>query len=146
MPDFEYYLGFWGQIENDNLVERDLGIKEKDFWFSSAKEREDFRAKLRDVANLHNVIIAFKEEEGENARFRTVARMLMVLPDGREFPYEHDFGHAYDQDSARYMFEDGNYSCDCNKTIFLSREHPEIEEWDCGDDIELKNFTVSLEA
>ena len=146
MPKFEYYLGFWGEIENDKLVERDLRIDDKDFWFDTEKERAEFKAKLNSVADNHKVTIAFKENEGEHVRLRTVARMIMALPDGREYPYEYDFGYAYDPDSARYMFEDGNYSCDCNKTIFLSDEHPEIEEWDCGDKIQLKDFTVVLEA
>jgi hypothetical protein len=44
------------------------------------------------------------------------------------------------------MFEEGNYSCDCNKSLFLSEKYAEIEEWDCGDKIELKNLTVSLEV
>lgn len=146
MPRFEYYLGFWGEIGNDSWVEKDLGIKEKDFWFNTKGERATFKAKLNAVADKYRVIIAFKEEEGEHVRFKTIARMIMVLPDGREYPYEMDFGYAYGPDSARYMFEEGNYSCDCNKSLFISRENPEIGERDCGDEIELKNFTVKLEA
>jgi len=146
MPDFEYYLGFWGEVENDNLIERDTGIKEKDFWFSTEKERAEFKAKLESVADKYDVIIAFKQEQGEEVRLRAVARMTMVLPDGKEFPYEYDFGYAYEKSAAEYMFFEGNYSCDCNKTIFLSQEHPEIKEWDCGDDIKLKDFSVTLEA
>lgn len=146
MPRYEYYLGFWGQINNDKLVERELGIEEKDFWFSTKEERAKFKTKLNSVADKYKVIIAFKEEEGEHVRFRTVARMIMVMPNGKEYPYEEDFGYAYEPDAARYMFEDGNYSCDCNKSLFLSREHPEIEEMDCGDEIQIKNFTVVHEA
>jgi hypothetical protein len=143
--DFEYYLGFRGQITNDNLVERYLGIKERDFWFPTSNDRSEFKAKLIGFAETHKVTIAFKEEEGNQVRFRTIARMVMALPDGREFPYEYDFGYDFGEDSARFMFFDGNYSCDCNKTIFLSEKHPEIEEWDCGDKIELRDFKVSLE-
>ena len=101
MPRFEYYLGFWGEIENDKLVERDLGILEKDFWFSSSKERAEFKAKLNAVADKYSVIIAFKEEEGTDVRLRTVARMVMQLPNGKEYPYECDFGYAYEPDAAR---------------------------------------------
>ncbi len=145
MPDFEYYLGFWGQVENDNLIERTTGIKEKDFWFSTEKERAEFKAKLESIADKHGVIIVFKQEQGKEVRLKTIARMTMVLPDGREFPYKYDFGYAYGKDAAKYMFLDGNYSCDCNRTIFLSKEYPEIKEWNCGYDMELINFSVTLE-
>jgi len=29
MPAFEYLLNFWGEVENDNLIEKELGISEK---------------------------------------------------------------------------------------------------------------------
>ncbi len=120
MPIFEYYLGFWGEIENDNLIERELGINEKDFWFSSFKERAEFKEKLKSVADKHGVVIAFKQEQGEQVRLRTLARMTMVMPDGKEYQYTEDFGYAYEPDSARYLFEEGNYSCDCNRIELIS--------------------------
>ena len=146
MHIFEYYLGFWGEINNDKLVERELGINNKDFWFATERERAEFKKKLISVADKYSVIIAFKEEKGTEVRLRTVARMIMVFPDGREFPYEYDFGYAYEKGSAEYMFLEGNYSCDCNKSIFISEKYQEITELECGDDIQLKNFTVTLEA
>lgn len=143
--EYEFYLGFWGEITNDKLVERELGIEKRDFWFNTEEERIRFKAKLAAVAKKYKVIIAFKEKEGRQVRFRTVAKMVMVLPDRREFPYEYDFGYAYGPESARFMFEDGNYACDCNRSLFISKEHPEIKEWPCGDEIRLKNFMVALE-
>ena len=66
------------------------------------------------MADRHNAIIEFAEHEGPDVRKRTVARMTFTLPDGRAFPFEFDFGYGYPVDAAEYMFEDGNYSCDCN--------------------------------
>ena len=116
---FEFHLHFWGEVENEKWVERDLGIAEKDFWFPSKAKRDEFKARLAAVAKAHGVIIAFGENEGWNVRLRTVARMTLTLPDGRVFPFEYDFGYAYPPESAEYMFTDGNYGCDCNRSLFL---------------------------
>lgn len=41
-------------------------------------------------------------------------------------------------DDKRYMWEDGNYSCDCNKGLFIQRQcDPDFPEMKCGKSIEL---------
>lgn len=36
------------------------------------------------------------------------------------------------------MWEDGNYSCDCNKSLFIQRQHNEdFQEMTCGETVEL---------
>lgn len=80
----------------------------------------------------------------EAKRYKTIARMVLVC-NGREYPYEYDFGFAYPVDTARFMWESGNYSCDCNKSLFLSRVYPEVVVTDCGNEIEVKNLTVTQE-
>ena len=81
---------------------------------------------------------------------RTVASMNLRLPDGRSFPYECDFGEDYPEESARFMFFEGNYACDCNKMLFLAREYPEVfgsEDDDltpCGDTITIDGFLVRI--
>lgn len=42
---------------------------------------------------------------------------------------------------TRYMWEEGNYSCDCNKSLFARQRGFDCNELECGDTIEL----VSLE-
>lgn len=66
--------------------------------------------------------------------------MIMVLPDGREKYFEYDFGYAYPYDAAHYMFHDGNYSCDCNKSNFLAEKYKDVDKMDCWHSIRLKNF------
>ena len=143
---FEFHLHFWGEVENEKWVERDLGIAEKDFWFPSKAKRDEFKARLAAVAKAHGVIIAFGENEGWNVRLRTVARMTLTLPDGRVFPFEYDFGYAYPPESAEYMFTDGNYGCDCNRSLFLGYAGHDVEEMDCGDEIKVTDFRVTTEA
>ena len=63
------------------------------------------------------------------------------------FVIHHNFGYEYPEESAIFMFEDGNYSCDCNKSLFIQREYGEdvIPELDCGDDIELIDYHFEYE-
>lgn len=141
---YEYYLGFWGQINNDDhrWIERDLGIFEKNFWFSTKPERDAFREKLIACAKNHNSCIAFSEKEGFDVRFRTIAQMTLRLSDGRAFPFSYDFGYGYPIDGAHFMFFEGNWSCDCNLSAFLSGAGYDVPEMDCGDSIVIEDFKV----
>ena len=141
---YEFYLGFWGQAEK--LIAESIGKKERDFWFDSAEERENFKSRLKAIADTHSQRIAFKDGEGFDVRKRTVAKMVMAFPNGKKYPFEYDFGYAYEPESAKYMFFDGNYSCDCNKSNFLSDKYSEIPEMECGDEIVLEDFKVTLEV
>lgn len=50
--------------------------------------------------------------------------------------YYDDYG-----DSMEYMFEDGNYSCDCNRSLFIQRQCDEdFPDMKCGDTIEMVSF------
>lgn len=142
-----YHLHYWGGVQNDRWIERDLGITATDFWFDTKKERKEFAAKLRAVADAHGQIIAFAEHEGPQCKKRTVARMRMRLADGRVFSLSYNFGFGYDEDSARYMFFRGNYDCDCNRSIFLEKAHEELSgmpELDCGQSITMDEFDVEF--
>ena len=141
MP-YEYYLGYWGQAHED--VERDLGIKEKAFWFQSANDRAKFKAQIKDVAQAHNVGVEFNEYEGSDARQSTIARMIFTLPDGRSFPIAFNFGYGYATHDAEYMFEEGNYSCDCNRSIFIGLSDIS-DDGICGDTIVMSDFTAQKE-
>ena len=42
-----------------------------------------------------------------------------------------------------YIWEEGNYSCDCNRSLFLHRKYPEFSEFEhCGNEIELVDYEV----
>lgn len=47
-------------------------------------------------------------------------------------------------DSMHFMYTDGNYSCDCNKTLFWhrSQQTPEPDDAECGDAMALKRLTA----
>jgi len=141
----EYYLEYWGQVENENWIERDLGIKERSFWFNSEEERAAFKANLKEVASQHDVIIAFREEEGELTHKRTIANVELKYK-GMPYSFKFDFSYEYPDEAARYMFIDGNYSCDCNKSSFIqSYCDSNFPELGCGDEIEMVNLKISKE-
>jgi hypothetical protein len=49
-----------------------------------------------------------------------VARLR--LPDGREFEYHTTVAQQYADNQASWWI-DGNACCDCNRSLFLNREH-----------------------
>ena len=88
-------------------------------------------------------MLAISTEEGEHVRYRTIAKMVFSYQ-GKEYPYEYDFGFAYPAEIAEYMFTEGNYACDCNRSNFLSSRYEGFQEMECGDEIEMKYFEVNL--
>lgn len=48
-----------------------------------------------------------------------------------DYPYDH-----YYYDGLPYIWEEGNYSCDCNKSLFIINQCDEnFPELPCGDEI-----------
>lgn len=139
-----FHLCYWGGAQNDDASAKFLGTKENDFWFDSAAERATFKKRLQLFAKSINRAVAFTEHDGDLAQTRTVAVMLFEV-DGKEYPLEYDFGIGYSAESAEFMWEEGNYACDCNRAIFLSEKYPEAfsrSNRDCGDSIDLISFKV----
>lgn len=53
----------------------------------------------------------------------------------------------YPEDAAIWMFTQGNYSCDCNRSLFIRQQFGEnaIPELSCGDQIELIDYRIEHE-
>lgn len=67
---------------------------------------------------------------------------IILSFEGREYNLVENWGENYGWDSAfegiRYMFEEGNYSCDCNRSILIRRQvDSKFKEMDCGKLIKL---------
>ena len=141
---YEYLLHTWGGFYNEEHKAKH-GLEPGYFWFSTTDERQKFLDNLKEVEKKYDAhYLASSFEEGKHVRYRTIARMKLVY-NGKEYPYEYDFGFGYPVESAHYMLEDGNYSCDCNKSLFLSRIHEEVPELNCGGTIETRDFIVTQE-
>ena len=87
----EYHLTFWGQVRNagERWIERDLGIHETDFWFSTAADRAKSKAKLQSCAEAHNCIIAFAVQ----GHLRHQADQHFVLND-KDHAHHHSFSNS----------------------------------------------------
>lgn len=133
----EYFLHFWGGAEKS--IKKNLEIKDRYFWFKSEKEREDFINKLRIYQNEG---LAIDKKEGVMTHKRTVAFVTLKYGDNI-YKFEYDFGYEYEKECAKFMFEEGNYSCDCNKSLFINRHcDDKFKELDCGDEIELIELDI----
>lgn len=53
----------------------------------------------------------------------------------------------YSEDDAVWMFTEGNYSCDCNRSLFIRQQYggDAIPELPCGDTIELLDYHIEKE-
>lgn len=139
-----YLIKFWGAGAEEfaELNPHPDSKRDKDncyyYWFEPELEMTNFKKK----AHAFPKIIATDEGEGF-IRSRTIAKMILVYK-GLDYPFEYDFGYGYPEESADYMFFDGNYSCDCNLSRFLKRKYPnsDIQELECGEQIEIKNFEI----
>ena len=75
---------------------------------------------------------------------------------GVDYDYYHRFGEPHpvsgiaDDDpvrTARYMYEEGNYDCDCNRSLFIGRHCDDsFPQMECGEEIELISLTVDGES
>lgn len=119
------------------------------YWFQN---REARLALIQAIAAMpifvvHNGLDPGPDDFGEviEPLAFTVADVTLKLPDGRVGSYTDTFGYGYAEHSARFMYYEGNYSCDCNRSRFLSARceaFRDLEEFDCGETIELVSFTV----
>lgn len=136
---YEFFLHFWGGSEPH--IARDLGIKENIYYFNSKQERDDLMARLKPYEK-HGLVYDLKE--GEMTHKRTIANVVL-RHNGHTYGYEHDFGYEYEPGSVEYMYEDGNYGCDCNRSAFIAQMvEPTFEKLDCGHTIELVSLTCHL--
>ena len=150
-PKPGFLLHVWGGFWNQDLGYQLLGTNSHYFWFDTKEEREAAHAYIKSLAaqqdDSHQVVV-FDKKEGPEIAYRTVAKMELEIPGGKRYPFTYDFGYGYPDSFAKFMFiEGGNYSCDCNISLFLSREYPDenIELHGCGDTILIHNFTIHHE-
>lgn len=140
-----YYLFTWGGIENNDLPLSKFG-ELGNYWFSTSEQRKCFKKQIKRLAEEYNKGVCFREEDGIHTWKKTIAVMDMVYRE-KTYQFEYDFGYGYSVESAKYMFEDGNYACDCNKSIFLGEFYPEdfSEELECGELISIARLNIRFD-
>ena len=141
----EYMVHIWGGAWNSDAnpsIEKDLGIKEGYHYFKTEEEKNEF------CKHLHNPIysnqgLMIDEKYGVMTYKRTIFVGTFKYKD-KKFVIHYDFGYEYPEDSAIFMFVDGDDSCDCNRSLFIQREYgyDAIPTLNCGDEIEMLNYHI----
>jgi hypothetical protein len=148
----QHLVRVWGRDEGQIEQLRKPDLREGDdgalcYWFATGTERADFIESWPSgvwvVMDIVNPGIDDLYGEEMETRSMTWADVTLRLPSGSVHTFSMDFGYGYPAHAVRFMFEDGNYSCDCNKRIFLERYCGVPDEIDeCGDEIELVSLVV----
>lgn len=137
----EYLLQTWGGFYNEEHRVKH-GEKPGFFWFDTWQERAAEVARLREIEKrLKAVVLMVVNHDGEFSQKKLIAKMVFVY-DGKRYPFAYDFGYGFETENAEYMFFDGNYSCDCNKSLFIGRTVEGFPEMECGDEIKIEDFTT----
>jgi len=138
---YEYMLHTWGGFYNEEF--KKIHKKTEGYFFFDTKdELDEYLAELVSLEHKLNASrLMWDYTEGQHVRYKTIAKMKFVY-DGKEYEHLEDFGFAYPVESAKYMFELGSYSCDCNRSRMILRKYGNIEELDCGRNIEMINLEI----
>lgn len=132
----EYFVCLWGLGTEKAFPDGEYPVYR---WFKTEEEREVFIADVE--SRSQGQPVARSKYQGEMSHKRTVA-VCEFEYDGKVYSYEYDFGYEYPADSAEYMFTDGNYGCDCNRSDFIREANPDFPNCDCGHLITLKSFKI----
>ena len=61
----------------------------------------------------------------------------------KTYPIRYEYEDIFN-DSIKFLWEEGNYSCDCNRSIFIRRNcDSKFKKLKCGETIHLKSITFS---
>lgn len=118
-------------------------------WVFFPDDHKAFVAEEKKVRELFpDMLVVTSVHSNWHFNKRTIASMRFHWC-GRVYEYETDFGYGYEGSSAEYMFREGNYSCDCNRSLFIQNEvDPDFnagEAMGCGDTIKMTDFRVRYE-
>ena len=139
----EYMVHIWGGAWNKDAnpsIEKDLEIKEGYHYFKTEGERDGFLELIKQD-KYSNQGLVWDLKEGEMTHKRTIFVADLKYKD-MVYTIHYDFGYEYPEEKAIFMFEEGNYNCDCNRSLFIQDEYGEnaIDELNCGEEIKMVNY------
>jgi len=132
----EYMLKWWGGCESE--VKAKYGY-DKYLYFTSKDDRDKVKNNIRKFDHLG---LVFDEKDGNLTHKDTIALVTLKYND-KLYTYEDNFGKEFPEDVVRFQYEENNYSCDCNRSLFIQRYCDEsFPEMGCGDEIELVELEI----
>lgn len=138
-----WHVGYWGEVAQSQAFLDEIRNAGKDNWFASQEDAMLFLDRLKDAAFNLDLNLAYTIDLDEKPYHRLIATMDLIVPSGERVEYAYDFGHCYDVEAAEYMFSEGNYACDCNRSRCIGEALPDFKELECGETIEMENFKTA---
>jgi hypothetical protein len=90
-------------------------------WFDTKASRDEFVQRLSRWPNLARDVHRDDGQERGNPHVLTSARVTLEYK-GQQYSFIETFGYGYPWSSVEFMWRDGNYACDCNRSLFLQRQ------------------------
>jgi hypothetical protein len=134
----EYFLHYWGGAEE--TIKKELNINDNYFWFKTKDERDRFLSKIKRYSHLG---LALDVKESDNFTHKQTIAKVKLKYNNKEYEYNQDFSYEYPANLVHFMYEEGNYSCDCNRSLFIQRHcDSSFKEIGCGEKIQLMSLDV----
>lgn len=141
----EWMVHCWGGAFNDDAnpsIKKDHNITEGYYYFADEKEKDDFLAILKEPKYFYQGLMIDTKHQ-----YMTHKRTIFVGTfeyNDNSYILHYDFGYEYPEDMAIFQFTENNYSCDCNRSLFIQREYGKdsIPELGCGDKIKLVEYHI----
>lgn len=138
--DTEIVLRFWGGCAN--AVQAAYGLRADHYYLCASREQgEAIMAALRAFAShgLASVV------DVAPLPLERVVMVVTLRDEHGEVVVRDDNGLLYDDgyQESGFLWEEGNYSCDCNRRRFI--EHARTGGWPdspCGDEVKLVGWTT----
>lgn len=74
----------------------------------------------------------------------TIAKIVFTY-NNKEYKIEYNFGDDYPTETAEFIFTDGNYSCDCNRSIIINEKYHSFPITEiCGNNIKMIDFQLEF--
>lgn len=139
---YQFLLHTWGGFYNEEYQKIHKETPGYQF-FDSMDDLQKELNRLRKIEKELNArCLAMNIYEGWDVHLKTIAELEFKYKD-KIYSIEYDFGYGYPEESAMWMFTDGNYACDCNRSIFIKNKYPDFHEFgDCGHEIKLSNIKI----
>ena len=98
------------------------------------------------IFNKYDVLDNAIQRLGEYENIGTVEEFKNLKKSFKDenFVLHYDLGYEYEEDDAIFYFTEGNFNCDCNRSLAIQWEYGDdaIPELGCGEDIKLIDYHI----
>jgi hypothetical protein len=121
--------------------------------FDTKEERDVYKDRIKQLlAPLVKPDLKLDEREGENVTKRPVALVTLKYK-GKEYDVRKEYSYGYPLDTVIFDWEENNFSCDCNRRLWIERFYPgaleptpqvcDDDTNPCGEEIRVTAFGIA---